>query len=139
MTDVSLPTITSVSNLLSTFNGCEAITSLDLSGWDTSSCSDFYQCFRKCSSLKTLNISGWTNPDSQRTYQFLSGCGALESLIIDSNEVFNLTDSSSLTSSGIVYGTGYVYVPDDLVASYQAANYWSTYSSQIKGMSEYTG
>ena len=39
--------------------------------------------------------------------------------------------------SKIASGTGYIYVPDDLVEDYKAATNWSTYAAQIKPLSEY--
>jgi hypothetical protein len=40
------------------------------------------------------------------------------------------------SSSAIANGTGFVYVPDNLVEKYKTATNWSTYASQIKPMSE---
>ena len=43
----------------SMFAYCEKFTSLDLSGFDTSSVKDVSGMFRNCDSLETLNLSGW--------------------------------------------------------------------------------
>lgn len=142
VTSVKLPHNIKVLNLSNAFRSASSgypmqITSLDLSGWDTSACSSFEYCFGMCNSLTRLDLSGWTNPNTKSTTGMFSINGnALESIIIDSSEVFNLSASNAISSSPIARGTCYVYVPDSLVSSYQAANYWSTYASQIKGLSE---
>ena len=54
----------------------------------------------------------------------------------------NITSVPTLGSTGvfgntpIASGTGYIYVPDDLVESFKSATNWSTYSDQIKAISE---
>ena len=50
--------------------------------------------------------------------------------------VVSLT-TSALTNTAIAAGKGWIYVPDDLVSSYQSATNWSTYASQIVALSEY--
>lgn len=57
-----------------------------------------------------------------------SECGLLSSVTLLSNSVVTLTNSNALasTSANLV-----IYVPADLVSSYQGAANWSTYASQI--------
>lgn len=64
------------------------------------------------------------------------GTSALKTIILRSSLVVNLVSSDNFTGSAIASGTGYVYVPDTLVNSYKSATNWSTYASQIKGLSE---
>ena len=47
-----------------------------------------------------------------------------------------MADANTFVGSGIASGTGYIYVPDDLVDQYKVATNWATYASQIKGLSE---
>lgn len=63
----------------------------------------------------------------------------MSTLIIRTPSVCELLNTSALTSTPIANGTGYVYVPDNLVSSYKTATNWSTYASQIKGLSELEG
>jgi hypothetical protein len=35
-------------------------------------------------------------------------------------------------------GTGYIYVPADLVDSYKAATNWSTFAAQFRALEDYT-
>lgn len=140
LTNLSMPhniKVTNLSNLLRANNVSDSSpASVDFSGWDTSTSTSFAYAFGYRTGTTTINISGWTNPNSASTQGIFQRTDSLTTLIIDSPEVFNLSGSNPFTGSGIASGTGYVYVPDNLVSSYQAANVWSTYASQIKGLSE---
>lgn len=62
---------------------------------------------------------------------------ALKTLILrKADAIVTLAATSAFTGSGIANGTGFVYVPDDLVEQYKVATNWSTYASQIKPLSE---
>ena len=66
-----------------------------------------------------------------------SGCSRLVTLILrKADAVCTLANVSAFTSTPIAKGTGYIYVPDNLVDPYKSANNWSTYASQIKPSSE---
>ena len=66
-----------------------------------------------------------------------SGCAALEALILDQiTAVPNLVNVSAFNNTPIADGTGYVYVPDNLVDAVKAATNWTTFADQIKGISE---
>lgn len=83
---------------------------------------------------KTLDISPIVNGQSKSSsYMFWNA--KFTKLIINKPYVFPL-NSNDLTGTTIAKGTGYVYVPDDMVDTYKSATNWSTYASQIKGMSE---
>lgn len=69
------------------------------------------------------------------TYAFFY-CSKLATLIIRTPSVCSLPYLTSLRSTPIAGGTGFVYVPDDLVEEYKAATNWSTYADQIKPISE---
>ena len=47
--------------------------------------------------------------------------------------------SNVFANSSVASGTGFIYVPDDLVNSYKAHTNWSAYASQIKPLSELEG
>lgn len=63
-------------------------------------------------------------------------CVGIVALMIVGNSVSDLSNSNAFSGSSIASGTGYIYVPDDLVTQYQAATNWATYAAQIKGLSE---
>lgn len=74
-----------------------------------------------------------------KAYDFYS-CPKLTIFIIrTTSKVCSLANVNAFASSGIASGTGYIYVPDDLVDSYKSATNWSTYALQIKGLSELEG
>ena len=60
---------------------------------------------------------------------------SLTKLIIRTPSVCSLTNVSAINGSAIANGTGYIYVPDDLIDSYKEATNWSTFADQIKGLS----
>lgn len=63
-------------------------------------------------------------------------CTKLETLIIRTPSVCVISDISiALRGSKIASGTGYIYVPDDLVDSYKAATNWVAFADQIKPIS----
>lgn len=83
---------------------------------------------------KTLDISPIVNGQSKSSsYMFWNA--KFTKLIINKPYVFPI-NSNDLKGTTIEKGTGYVYVPDDMVDTYKSATNWSAYASQIKGMSE---
>ena len=89
--------------------------------------------FGICPLLERVELGAMTNI---KAYDFYN-CPKLTTFIINNTAtVCSLANVSAFTSSGIASGTGYIYVPDDLVDSYKAATNWSTYADQIKGLSE---
>lgn len=91
------------------------------------------EMFRDCSSLESLNAPYIR---SIGAYAFYT-CNQLTELVIRSDSVCDLSSTTGLANSAIARGTGYVYVPDNLVERYKAAPNWSTYAAQIKPLSEY--
>ena len=88
--------------------------------------------FSNCSKLRYVDLSSVTSMKGSGTFY-----GAiLETLIIRSETVCTLSSTAVFNGTGIANGTGYVYVPDDLVESYKTAANWSTYADQIKPLSE---
>lgn len=63
-------------------------------------------------------------------------CQNLETLIIRTPSVCVISDISvALRGSKIASGTGYIYVPDNLVDDYKAATNWVALANQIKPIS----
>lgn len=61
----------------------------------------------------------------------------LTTLIIrQSDTVCVLANTAAIQTTPMTNGTGYIYVPDDMVEAYKTATNWSTYASQIKPLSE---
>ena len=104
--------------------------------WDTSKCTNMMNMFSSCSKMTTIDISSFTTGHPTNTGNMFYYCSALTKLIIDNPNLFVMTSTTMLEQTPIAKGTGYVYVPDDMVDTYKSATNWSTYASQIKGMSE---
>lgn len=84
------------------------------------------------SAIQTADFAAVTNID--RTA--FTDCTSLETLIIRTPSVCVISDISiALRGSKIASGTGYIYVPDNLVDSYKAATNWVKLANQIKPIS----
>lgn len=92
--------------------------------------------FHNCKNVKLLDF----NVVSKIEAVAFNSCSSLTTLILRKTDaICTLANVSAFTSSGIANGTGYVYVPDDLVETYKSATNWSTYADQIKPLSELEG
>ena len=63
-------------------------------------------------------------------------CISLKTVILRLNRVCELKRTDVFDNTPIANGTGFVYVPDNIVEQYKTADNWSTYASQIKPISE---
>lgn len=128
---------TRVTTVYGLLNSCQNLLSADLSGWNTSAVARAVLSFYNCTKLEYLNISGWTSESIRETDRMFAYDSALKAVAIDSPSVFRLTDTSAFQASSIRNGgTGFVYVPDNLVDEYKSATNWSTVADQIKPLSE---
>ena len=64
------------------------------------------------------------------------GMSNLGTLIIHGTQMCYLMGTDTFNNTQIKYGTGFIYVPDEMVSTYQAATNWTALSAQIKGLSE---
>ena len=88
--------------------------------------------FFRESTIQTADFAAVTNIN--RTA--FTDCTSLETLIIRTPSVCVISDISvALRGSKIAAGTGYIYVPDNLVDSYKAATNWVALANQIKPIS----
>ena len=92
--DVSGFNTSNVTNMNSMFISCSSLTSLDVSHFNTSNVTDMYQLFSNCHSLKTLDLSGW-NTENVTTLEYMFAfCISLTSLDLSH------FDTSSVTGMG---------------------------------------
>ncbi len=89
-------------------------------------------CFKNDTALETLNFPCVTSIGTEA----FSGCTSLTTIIFGAETVATLDNSNAFTNTPVASGTGYIYVPDELVNDYKAAQNWSTYANQIKPISE---
>ena len=86
-----------------------------------------------CSALTKADFS---NLQNIRYSTFYSN-KKLVTLIIRTQVVAKLENTSAFKATPIASGTGYVYVPSALVNSYKSATNWSTYADQIRAIEDY--
>ena len=85
-----------VTNMGSMFSGCESLTSLDVSGFDTSNVTDMSTMFWACESLTSLDVSGFdTSNVTDMGWMFMS-CPSLTSLDVSGFDTSNVTNMGNM-------------------------------------------
>ena len=86
-----------VTNMEDMFSYCSKLTSLDLSGWNTSSVTSMYCMFNMCSKLTTLDLSGWNTSSVTDMAGMFAGCSSLTTLDVSG------LNTSSVTGMGTMF------------------------------------
>lgn len=127
----------SLENISGTFTDCRSLEIADLSGWRTSNVTEMPTVFYNCPSLKYVNLSGWTTESVTTNVRMFRATSSIEAVVIDSPSLFQLTSTDTFLYSSVENGgTGFVYVPDNLVDEYKTATNWVLVADQIKPLSE---
>lgn len=128
LTTANFPAATSVGN--SAFNQCSALTTANI----PVATSVGGSAFLRCSELTTADFHVATSVGSS-AFRY---CFALTALILrNTTKASTLSNSNALQDTPIASGTGYIYVPRDLVDSYKSATNWSTYAIQFRAIEDY--
>lgn len=107
LTSVVLPAVRTTEG--NSMTGCSEITKADFSN------------------LRTIRYSTFYNNNKK-----------LIALIIRRHAVTTLDNTTNVfKNTPIASGTGYIYVPSDMVSSYKSATNWSTYADQIRAIEDY--
>ena len=112
--------------------------------------------FYQCSNLETFTLPKLTTISTQTWYmcpklehadcgqlnsitaQTFNSCAALKALILrKTSSICTLSNANGVSGSGIGKGTGYVYVPADLIEAYKTATNWSTFANQFRAIEDY--
>ena len=128
LTTVDFPVATSIEG--SAFRACSALTTVDFPVATSIGTS----AFQNCNALTTVDFPVAT---SIGTSAFRS-CSAIKSLLLRNNKVCTLSNTNTFNSTPISSGTGYIYVPSELIEQYKTTNNWSTYASQFRALEDYT-
>ena len=80
------------------FYNCNSITSLDLSGWNTSNVTNMSSMFCNCNSLTSLDLSGWNTSNVTDMRAMFSRCSYLTYLDLSGFNTSNVTNMSSMLS-----------------------------------------
>jgi hypothetical protein len=142
LTSADFPNLTSINNAM--FYQCTSLASVNCPNATNMGSNALYGCtalasvnFPKVASINTGAFSGCTALSSAEfshpTRVTISGnafyqCGKLTTLILRSPNVCTLSNTSAFSKTPYASGGtgGTVYVPQALIASYQAATNWST-------------
>lgn len=116
------------------FNSCDGLTTLEVpAGIKTFSTKIFYSC----TNLTTLILNAAVTSIGTQVFY---NCKKLTKLVLPNiTTVPTLSNTNAFANTPMASGTGYIYVPDDLVESFKTASNWSTYANQIKPISEMEG
>ena len=90
--DVSNFNTAKVTNMSYMFNGCSSLTSLDLSNFNTAKVTGMKNMFNDCSGLKSLNLSSFNTSNVTSMYRMFKFCSSLTSLDVSSFNTSNVTD-----------------------------------------------
>lgn len=124
---VNLPEATTLES--SAFSSCPALTSVTIPKVTSLPSQGLYNC----TALQKIDLPAVTSI-SDSVFMMDS---KLTAVILRSATLVMLSNKSAFSSSGISAGTGYIYVPSSLVASYKTATNWSTYAAQIRAIEAY--
>lgn len=89
--------------------------------------------FQGCTKLKVLDFP-LVKSISNNVFH---NCSKLDTLILRSGQVCSLSNTNSFAGTPIASGTGFIYVPYELVDSYKSETNWSTYAAQIRAIEDY--
>lgn len=126
--NVNLPNLESV--YINAFGYCKKLKSVKFPK-ATSVCE---VAFSNCTSLEVADFS--LSPEIK--IQSFEKCTALKALVLRGDSVAQLSATGAFANSSIKNGTGCIYVPEALYASYCSATNWSTYKSQIRILEIFT-
>ena len=87
-----------IASMSGMFYGCTNLTTLDLSGWDTSQVTRMENMFANCQNLTTLDVSNFDTSQVTHMTGMFSGCKSLTTL-----DVSNF-DTSQVTSMRLMFG-----------------------------------
>ena len=122
---VDMPKATSISGY-SIFEGCPKLTNINIPNVETLNGN---RMFRECPGLKIIDLPKVTYIGG---YDVFYKCTGLLMLILRSDSIVQMAESSNFSSTPISDGTGYIYVPKALINDYKKATNWSRYASQFK-------
>ena len=85
-----------VANMRGMFCSCSSLTSLDLSGWNTSSINNMSQMFRTCMNLTSLDLSHFDTSNVTDMSEMFMTCSSLTSLDLSGWNTSNVTTMESM-------------------------------------------
>lgn len=151
LTSVTLPSVTKLANYV--FNGCTNLTSVDF----PSATETGLYTFQNCTNLTSVNFPLATSINHGAFYNCESlvkadfphvtsignsafqGASSLRALILRHQYMVQPPSSPTmLKNTPIADGTGYIYVPANLMNSYRGDPSWANHSNQFRALEDYT-
>lgn len=128
LVSVNLPSVTSIGSY--GFYQCSGLVTAKLPKLTSVSTQTFYGC----TNLKHADCGNLGNIPAQT----FNACSALTELILrKTGSICTLSNVNAVNNSPIGKGTGYVYVPKNLLEQYASASNWSTFSNQFRAIEDY--
>ena len=119
------------------FYSCTGLTSLDLSTWVTSSLTNSRDLFNGCSNLRIVDMSNFnfSKCSSYNADYMFYNCNSMQYLILSNPEHF-----VSMPTSGVsrLRSACKILVLSSLLSTYKSATNWSSRSSYIEAIENYT-
>jgi surface protein len=78
------------------FNGCRALTTLDLNNWDTSNVERMQNMFHGCESLEELILSNWNTSNVEEMQEMFNNCRNLHTLELNNFDMSNVRDTGNM-------------------------------------------
>lgn len=126
LTSAKYPKVTSIGTYA--FYDCDGLTEINFPKL-TSSIGTY--AFYSCNALEKVVLGGTLSSIGNYTFR---NCTNLKTIYITkTSSIISLGGSSVFSGSGVSNGKALIYVPNNLVNSYKAASYWSTYANCIVG------
>lgn len=109
--------------------GCTGLKTIDIHNTNYLSSYALYNC----SSLTKLDLHrvGTIATNS------MAGCSKLATLILRMDTVPTLGGTTAFTNTPIAKGTGYIYVPRNMLENYKTDATWSTYTARFRAIEDY--
>lgn len=149
LASVSLPNVTYLNT--AAFSDCTNLAEVSLPLANGSS----GMVFRNCTSLRRVVLPAMKNVGSTlfggcsnleyvelgegavtAYLNAFNNCPALTAVVIRAGKVCNGV-MAGFQNTPVSQGTGYIYVPAELVEAYKTANYWSAHASQFRAIEDY--
>lgn len=151
ITNVNAPLVTNIATY--GFYGCSKLANINMPNVSSTGTYAFYKC-----DLRNINFPYLTGISQNAFYQNenlqiadfgvaskinqagFANCGSLVALILRrTSSICTLgVATNGFTNTPIAEGTGYVYVPRDLVDTYKTATNWVNYATQFRALEDYT-
>lgn len=105
----SMPATINVTSMREMFYNCDMLTSLDVSGWNTSNVTEMAYMFYGCDNLTELNLSGWDISKVTNLYSMFSYCYYLTTLDVSGWNISDDADIDNMFSNSNNLTTIYAY------------------------------